>query len=126
MNYQQIVQVVSQAATDKLAHNPVAFDVSQRLPFADAFVVTSGDNPRQVAAIADEVSERLRESGVNLVRSEGREEMRWIVLDFGAVIVHVFNDDDREYYDLERLWRDCPRIDVALPDDSTVNSFAEA
>jgi ribosome-associated protein len=85
-------------------------DVSDRLAITDAFVLASAPNERQVQAIVDEVEERLREHGVKPVRREGVNESRWVLLDFVDVVVHVQHADERAYYALERLWKDCPTI----------------
>ena len=89
-------------------------DVSDRLAITDAFVLTSAPNERQVQSIVDAVEERLREHGVKPVRREGVAEGRWVLLDFVDIVVHVQHAEDRVYYALERLWRDCPEI--PLPD----------
>jgi len=104
------VAVVALAAFDKLASDIVALDVSDILPLADAFVICSGRNERMVQAIADAIEEAMAEVGVSRLRHEGRSEGRWILLDFGDVIAHVFHEQERLYYQLERLWRDAPVI----------------
>lgn len=100
--------MAAHAADAKSAENPVALDVSGPLPFTDAFLLVSGRNERQVIAIAEEVEDRMLEHGVKAVRREGRTEGRWILLDFGDLVVHVFHDEERMFYALERLWSDCP------------------
>jgi len=106
----QILSLAASAAEDKGALAPVALDVHEIFPFADAFLLVSGSVERNVQAIADGVEDRLNEAGVRTVRREGREGGRWILLDFGDLIVHVFHAEDREFYQLERLWSDCPTI----------------
>jgi ribosome-associated protein len=101
------------AAEDKKAENVVALDVSEKLPLADTFLIASGANERQVAAIADAIEEALQRDGAKALRREGVREGRWALLDFNDVIVHVMHQEDRAYYELERLWKDCPV--VALP-----------
>ena len=101
------------AASDKLATDLVALDVSDHIALTDVFLICSGRNERMVQAIADEVEERLLGDGAKRIRQEGRGEGRWILLDFGDIVVHVFHEEERLYYQLERLWRDCPL--VALP-----------
>ena len=101
------------AASDKLATDLVALDVSDHIALTDVFLICSGRNERMVQAIADEVEERLLGDGAKRIRQEGRREGRWILLDFGDIVVHVFHEEERLYYQLERLWRDCPL--VALP-----------
>ena|SRR3712207_5571134 len=102
--------LAAQAAADKLATNVAIVDVSERLAITDAFVLASAPNERQVQAIVDEVEERLRQHGVKPVRREGVAEARWVLLDFVDVVVHVQHAEERAYYALERLWKDCPTI----------------
>lgn len=106
----ELARVAAQAAADKLGHDVVIIDVSDRLVITDCFVVTSASNDRQVAAIVDEVERQLRAEGVKPVLREGERERRWVLLDFGDVVVHVQTDEDRLFYSLERLWKDCPAI----------------
>ena len=110
--------LAAQAAADKLATDVSIVDVSERLAITDAFVLASAPNERQVQAIVDAVEERLREHGIKPVRREGMTENRWVLLDFVDVVVHVQHAEERAYYALERLWKDCPTIpfvDSALP-----------
>ena len=110
-----LLTVIAGAADAKQGTDPVALDVSGPLPFADAFFLVSGRNERQVLSIADEIEERMHAAGVKPLRREGRTEGRWVLLDFGDVVVHVFHEEDRMYYSLERLWKDCPVIPIELP-----------
>jgi ribosome-associated protein len=113
--------LAAQAAADKLATDVSIVDVSERLAITDAFVLASAPNERQVQAIVDEVEERLRRYGVKPVRREGMAEARWVLLDFVDVVVHVQHAEERAYYALERLWKDCPTIpfsDAAVPADA--------
>jgi ribosome-associated protein len=103
------------AASDKLATDVVALDVSDQLVITDVFLLASAPNDRQVRAIVDSVEERLNDLGAKPIRREGEREGRWVLLDFGDLVVHVQHAEEREYYALERLWRDCPAID--LPDE---------
>jgi ribosome-associated protein len=98
------------AAADKLATDIVVIDVSERLAITDVFVVATGSNERQVEAIVDEVEERLRRRGSKPIRREGRRDGRWVLLDYGDVVIHVQHAEERVYYALERLWKDCPFI----------------
>lgn len=112
----QLVQLAAEAASDKLADGIIAYDVSEQLVITDAFVLCSAPNDRQVRSIVDEVEKRLREdAGVKPVRREGEREGRWVLLDFMDIIVHIQSEEDRIFYALERLWKDCPQIE--LPDD---------
>jgi ribosome-associated protein len=105
----------ARAAADVKARDIIALDVSRLLPFADVFVIASGSSERQVSAIAERIEEELGKGGAKAVRKEGAREGRWVLLDFNDVIVHVLHDDERAYYHLERLWKDCPV--VPLPAD---------
>jgi ribosome-associated protein len=98
------------AAQDKMATDVVAFDVTAQLALTDVFVIASAPNERQVSAIVDAVQERLAQLGSAVLRREGLREARWVLLDFGDVVVHVMHAEDRSFYDLERLWKDCPRL----------------
>jgi len=102
--------IAAQAAADKLGTDIVVIDVRERLAITDAFVVVSGSNARQVEAIVDEVEEKLRLHGVKPIRREGRRDGRWVLLDYGDVVVHVQHAEERVFYALERLWKDCPVI----------------
>lgn len=100
------------AAQEKLATEIVALDVSEQLYITDVFIVASGESDRQVRAIVDEVEKELRERDVKPLRREGLDEARWVLLDFGDIVVHIQHTEDREYYALERLWKDCPPVAV--------------
>lgn len=111
----EILQVAAAAADSKGGQDLVALDVSGPLPLTDAFLLVSGRVERNVVAIASEVEDRLNEAGVKTLRREGKGEGRWVLLDFGDLVVHVFHEEDRMYYALERLWKDCPTIPIELP-----------
>lgn len=104
--------VAARAAAAKKAEEIIALDVSERLVLTDAFVVVSGANERQVKAIVDAIEEALHREGAKALRREGVTEARWVLLDFGEIVVHVQHSEDREYYSLERLWKDCPVIEL--------------
>ena len=104
--------VAARAAAEKKAEEIVALDVSERLVLTDAFVVASGATDRQVRAIVDAVDEALHHEGAKAVRKEGLTEGRWVLLDYGDIVVHVQQTEDREFYALERLWKDCPVIEL--------------
>jgi ribosome-associated protein len=106
----ELAELAALAASDKLARDIVAYDVSERLAIADAFLLCSAPNERQVAAIVDEIHDRLAASGEKPARREGGRESRWVLIDYGDLIVHVQHTEEREFYALERLWRDCPEI----------------
>ena len=106
----------ARAASSRKAAEIIALDVSERLVLTDVFLIASGTNERQVGAIVDAVEEALHARGVKALRREGVREGRWALLDFGDVVVHVQHAEDRVYYALERLWADCPVVD--LPADA--------
>ena len=110
-----ILQLAAAAADSKGGIDLVALDVSGPLPLTDAFLLVSGSVERNVIAIASEVEDRLNDAGVRTLRREGKSEGRWILLDFGDLVVHVFHEEDRMYYALERLWKDCPTLPIELP-----------
>lgn len=106
-----LARLAARAADDKQAQDPLALDVSERMPLSDVFLLVSGRNERMVLAIAEEIEDRLREeAGQRALRREGLEQGRWVLLDFGDLLVHVFHDEERLYYGLERIWRDAPEI----------------
>jgi ribosome-associated protein len=105
--------LAASAASDKLAENLVALDISIPFALAEVFLICSAKNDRQVLAIADAVEEALRESGTKLRFAEGKEAARWVLLDFGDLVVQIMQEAEREFYSLERLWRDCPIVPLA-------------
>ena len=105
----------AEAAADKLAEDIVAIDVSEKLVITDVFVLCSAANERQVKAVVDGVEERLHAMGAKPLRREGESEGRWVLLDFGDVVVHVQLAEERIHYAIERLWKDCPFL--TLPDE---------
>jgi ribosome-associated protein len=112
----QAARAAAQAAADKLATDIIALDVSEQVVITDVFFLCSGANDRQVRAIVDAIEDRLREDGSKPIRREGEREGRWVLLDFGDMVVHVQLAEERVHYALERLWKDCPLIDLELPD----------
>ncbi|MDQ3383120.1 MAG: ribosome silencing factor [Actinomycetota bacterium] len=109
-----LARAAGAAAQDKMAQEVVGLDVSAQLVLTDVFVIASAPNERQVGAVVDAVQERLLELGARAIRREGHREGRWVLLDFGDIVVHVMHAEERAFYDLERLWKDCP--EVTLPD----------
>jgi ribosome-associated protein len=107
-----LVRAAAAAAAEKLGQQIVAFDVSDQLAITDAFVLASASNDRQVKAIVDEVEDKLREIGAKPIRREGERDGRWVLIDYGEIVVHVQHEEAREFYALERLWRDCPLIEL--------------
>ena len=102
--------IAANAAVSKKAQNIVLLDVSDQLVITDCFVIASAPNERQVHAIVDAVEEQLAVAGTKPVRREGAREGRWVLLDFVDVVVHVQHAEERSFYGLERLWKDCPTI----------------
>jgi ribosome-associated protein len=113
----ELVHAAAQAASDKLAENILAFDVSEQLVITDAFLLCSAANDRQVKSIVDAVEDSLREIGAKPVRREGERDGRWVLIDYAEIVVHVQHEEERSFYALERLWRDCPVIE--LPETAT-------
>ncbi|MDQ3887623.1 MAG: ribosome silencing factor [Actinomycetota bacterium] len=119
----ELALVAAHAAAGKKAREIVLLDVSDRLVITDCFVIASASNERQVQAIVEAVEEKMRDAGTKSVRREGAREGRWVLLDFVDVVVHVQHAQERSFYGLERLWKDCPTIPfdpslVPLDDDT--------
>jgi len=112
-NALNLLSIAAQAADDKQGEDLVALDVSGPLPLTDVFLLITGRNERNVISIASEIEDKMIEAGVKTIRREGRAEGRWVLLDFGDLVVHVFHEEDRMFYSLERLWKDCPAIPIA-------------
>ena len=102
------------AASDKLADDICAFDVSDQLAIADVFLLCSAPNDRQVRAVVDAIEERLAARGVKPARREGQQGGRWVLLDYLDLVVHVLHAEDRDFYSLERLWKDCPTVPLPV------------
>jgi ribosome-associated protein len=111
---EEMLRLAAEAAVAKGGEDLIALNVSEPLPLVDIFLLVTGNSERNVAAIADEIEDKLIESGHKRVRREGRAEARWVLLDFGDLIVHVFHQEERVYYGLERLWKDCPVVPIVL------------
>ncbi len=110
------------AASDKKAINSVVLDLREIASFTDYFLITSGANERQVQAISDEIVETLKKAGTAAARVEGYKTAEWILLDYGDFVVHVFDEQARKFYDLERLWRESQRVELPPELTSEVNS----
>lgn len=108
----RLATIAALAADEKLGRDIAVLDVSGVMAISDVFVVASADNERQVGAIVEEVEDRLTEAGVEPLRREGNRENRWVLLDYGVLVVHIQRDTEREFYGLDRLYRDCPLIEV--------------
>ena len=125
----ELALAAAQAAADKLATEIVILDVSEQLVITDAFVIASAPNERQVSAIVDAIEERLLRLDAKPVRREGEREGRWVLLDYIDVVVHVQHAEERSFYSLERLWKDCPVIpftDAALAGRQTASRSTDA
>jgi ribosome-associated protein len=117
-------KVAAKAAADKLAENIVAVDVSERLAITDLFLIASASTERQVNSIVDNIEDELIKLDRRPVRREGRTEGRWVLLDYGDMVIHVMHDEDRSFYALERLWKDCPMVDLGLEEPGTAPASA--
>jgi len=102
----------ARAAADKQGERVVVLDVRELIVITDYFVISSGTSQRQVRTIVEEIERAMRDLGRKPIRREGVEDWRWVLLDFFDVVIHVFADEEREFYDLERLWRDAPRVEL--------------
>jgi ribosome-associated protein len=106
----EIAAAAARAAADKQAEDVVVLDVHDLIVITDLFVICTGTSDRHVKTVVEEVEKALRGLGQKPVRREGEQEARWVLLDYVDVVVHVFAEEERDYYDLERLWRDAPRL----------------
>ncbi len=112
--------VAARAADDKLGTDTLVLDVGDVLAITDFFVITSGANSRQVRTLAEEIEAQVaRAGGPKPLRVEGFDDLRWVLLDYGSFVVHVFLDETRQYYELERLWGDVPRLEWRAATDVT-------
>lgn len=110
----ELTRAAAEAAVAKLATDPVAYDVSEQLAITDVFLVLTAANERQVESVVDAIEERLRELDVKPTRREGQREQRWVLLDYLDLVIHVQHAEERVLYALERIWGDCPVIDLDL------------
>jgi ribosome-associated protein len=113
VSVEALLETAARAALGKKAEDVVVLDLRQDASFTDAFLIVSGANPKQLLAIADAVMDALREAGVRPLHSEGYPRREWILLDYGAFVVHVFTPRTRSFYDLERLWGGARRREIA-------------
>jgi ribosome-associated protein len=111
----ELIEIAAAAAADKLATGIIAYDVSEQLVITDAFLLCSAANDRQVRAIVDEIEAKLRQAGAKPARREGEREGRWVLLDYIDVVIHVQHSEERSFYALERLWKDCPLLPLPEP-----------
>lgn len=114
MENKEIVQLIAEACDDKRAEDIIAMDMQQVSLIADYFVICHGNNERQVQSIAREIKDRMDENDISVKRMEGFEQARWVLVDCGDVVCHIFHKDERNYYNLERLWGDANRIPLQI------------
>jgi ribosome-associated protein len=108
----ELAIAAARAAAELKADEIIALDVSAQLVLTDVFLIASGTNERQVSSIVDAIERALHQLGAKPLRREGNQTARWVLLDFGDIVVHVQHAEDRVYYALERLWKDCPVIEL--------------
>lgn len=109
---ERLVRIAAEAAADKKATDVIALSVAETIVVTDYFLIATGANDRQVHAVAEAVEDALREAGVKPIGREGAQELKWVLLDYGDFVVHVFQASEREFYRLEKLWSDAPRLDL--------------
>ncbi|MGO2751269.1 MAG: ribosome silencing factor [Pseudoclavibacter sp.] len=122
----ELADVAAKAADKRLGFDIVALDVSNNMPLTDIFLLASGRNERMVLSIADEIEDAMRDIGQRTLRREGRREGRWVLLDFNDIVVHVFHEEERMFYGLERLWNDAPVVKLDVGDDSGSDESEQA
>ena len=110
----ELTRVAAAAAVDKLGTDLIAYDVSEQLAITDVFLVVTAANERQVGAVVDGIEEALRQRGAKPVRREGDRQQHWVLLDYLDLVVHIQRTEERRFYALERLWRDCPQIELEV------------
>ena len=111
----EMTRIAAKAADSKLARDIRAIDVSGRLTIADVFLIATAANERQAEAIVDAIEEALYKAGYKKLRREGEQEARWVLLDAGALVIHVQHAEARTHFSLDRLWHDCPTLGLGLP-----------
>ena len=114
LDTEEAVKIAAQAAGDKKAEEVAVLDLRDVASFTEFFLICHGTNPKQVQAIVDTIEDQLRKAGKRPLHIEGYANAEWILMDYGDFIVHVFQGTARRFYDLERLWRDAKRVEVAV------------
>lgn len=114
MKNTEMVQIIAEACDDKRAENIVALDMNKVSLVADYFIICHGSNERQVQAIARSIKDTAEKKGLNVNRMEGFEQARWVLVDVGEIVCHIFHKDERNYYNLERLWGDAARLTLQI------------
>jgi len=112
LSVREIAELAARTASDKKAKDIMALDIRGLSVIADYFVICTGNSETQVQAVAHEIKEKMHEANVDVKGTEGVDQARWILIDLGDVIVHVFHKEDRDFYKLERLWKDAPTIEI--------------
>lgn len=107
------LEIIVKALDDKLARDIVAIDMQLASPIFDTFVICSADNDRLMNALRDSVEDHMEENGYTVKSIEGRRNSKWLLMDYGDIVVHIFNQEERDSYNLEKLWSDMPRIDIS-------------
>lgn len=114
MNNKETVQLIAEACDDKRAENIIALDMNQVSLVADYFLICHGNTERQVQSIARGIKEKMEENNISVRRMEGFEQARWVLIDVGDIVCHVFHKDERSYYNLERLWGDAAEVPLHI------------
>lgn len=120
----QLAIAAARAAAEKQGRDVLILDVGALISILDCFVLVSGSTDRHVRAIVEAVERALGDLGVKPLRREGEQALRWVLLDYGDIVVHVFDEEERAYYELERLWKDAPVIDAGLDDAGPAGASA--
>ena len=123
----KLAAIAAQAAADKLAFDIAAYNVAELVPLAEVFLICSASNERQVSAIVDAVAEALAKTGEKLMFREGRRDDRWVLLNYPDIVIHIQHKEARDFYALDRLWGDCPPLDLdveAVVEGSNVRAGA--
>ncbi|MDA8296573.1 MAG: ribosome silencing factor [Actinomycetota bacterium] len=120
----RLATIAARAASGKTLEETLVLDVGDLIGITDHFVITGGRNDRQVRAVLDEVQKAVRDAGGKLLRSEGLDDLKWVLLDYGDFVVHVFEQEARAYYGLERLWADSDRVEFAPEGDDALRAPA--
>ncbi|MGM8214178.1 ribosome silencing factor [Bacillaceae bacterium W0354] len=114
MDSKELLEIAAKACDDKRAENIVALDMKEVSLIADYFLICHGSNERQVDAISKGIKEAVEENGYHVKKIEGNEQSRWVLVDLDYVVVHIFHKEERDYYNLEKLWGDADRVELSL------------